>query len=176
MLIERHLPACDLVSIRAVDVDADAGVVWEALPDAPRRLTPTGFFRSMLWLASLVRGDLFRRRSWGTDRLILREGETIPFPADPYSEEGLRVEELAEKREVVVKGSHRYSEYFASIFVEALRPDRTRVYVATRAQFSHSFLGSLYLRGVRLLHDPIVEWGLRRLKRFVEAEGGGGRG
>lgn len=129
MLIERHLPTCDFVNIRAVDVEVDAEAVWEALPDAPRGLTPTGFFRSMLWLAALVRGDLFRGRSWGIARLILREGETIPFPGDPYSAKGLRIEAVEEKREVVAKGGHRYADFFANVFVEALGPDRTRVYM-----------------------------------------------
>lgn len=170
MLVDRYLPDCNFINLHALDVEAGATALWAALPSAARRLMrPRGVATVPLRLAALMRGDLAVRRRPG-EPPTLREGEVI---GDPFSRNSLVIERVDEGREIVIKGSHRYADYVTNIYLEPLASGRTRIYNVTRAGFSRSLPGRLYLLGVRVFHDPYIEQALARLKRFVEAAGKG---
>ena len=158
MLVNGYLPDCDYVNIHAVDINANAACVWDALPDVLPSLFTNPLSRGALALAALVR--LERPRTGPAQRAVLfKQGESVgPF----------RIDRIDEGREVVFAGSHRYSNYVANLYLEPLPDERTRLYMVTRANFP-GFISRLYFFGVRLFHDPLVDGALRRARRRIEA-------
>jgi hypothetical protein len=157
MLINAYLPGCEYWNAHAVDMRAGSAQVWGVLPDVFPSMFAIPLIRAALGMAALVRLERPRR---GPARAIrLKEGE---------SEDGFRVDRIDEGREVVFTGSHRYSQYAVNLYIESLSNERTRLYMVTRAYFP-GFVSRLYFIGVRLFHDRIVEGGLRRAKRRIEA-------
>jgi hypothetical protein len=151
MLVDGVVPGANFTSTLSVVIDASPETVWGALGEAVQTIRPRGLFSLMMRLAALMRRDSF----------------------GGYGDVGtIWIEKMDEGREVVVHGQHRYADYVTNLYLEALEDGRTLAYNVTNAKFVTSPPGKLYLKGVRIFHDPMVEWGLRALKRFIETHQG----
>ncbi len=173
LLIDEYVPGCEFVNAHAVVIGRGADLVWAALPDALQAIAPHGVLRLPLWIAAAVRREVPLRRCFAPPGAFsLREGATVGLPGHA-SRHAVVIDKVAEGREFVAIGRHRYSDYVTNIYLERVGVDQTRVYNVTRANFGRSPFGRFYFFGVRIFHDPIVEWGLRRFRRFVEARATG---
>ena len=154
MLIDGFEGGANFVSKRALIVAAPAGRVWEVLPQLPvalRHSRLAALAVGPLLVAAALRRDMsWGDRSFGTRAWRLREGMVLI-------------------REVVLLGRHRFASYASCFTVTALSRRRSRAANVTRATFVSEGLGSLYLAGVRVFHDPYTDWMLRVLKHLAES-------
>lgn len=160
MLVNGYYPDCDYLNAHAVDIAAGPDAVWGAIPLALAAAAASPAIAWPLVFAAFVR----------------REGLHRPRrPAPPALREGAefgpwRVDRAVPQREVVFAGSHRYARYVAGFYLDPLAAGGTRLYQVTRADFP-GLAARLYLLGVKLFHDPIVESVLNRVRRLAEAAG-----
>jgi hypothetical protein len=173
MLVDGYVPGANFVNVHVVELQAESGDVWAAIPEATARIRPAGPVAFLLRAAAVAR---FEGGCKGTGEpelrtLSLREGEAIGHVLGPCGNpEALLIERIHEGREVVLTGSHRYASYATNVYLEPVSPRLTRVYNVTRARFfDATALGRAYFRAVRLFHDPLVEVGLGRFKLSAES-------
>lgn len=157
MLIDGYYPDCDYLNVHAIDIAAAPDAVWDAIPRALVESAARPVIAWPLALAAFVRGEGLHRRPTPAPPPALAEGVTL----GPW-----RVEKAVPQREVIFLGAHRFSRYAAGFYLERTRKG-TRLYQVTRADFP-GLAARLYLRGVKLFHDPIIEAVLRRIRRFAE--------
>jgi hypothetical protein len=172
MLVDGYVPGANFVNVHVVEVQAESGDVWAAIPEAIARISPAESVAFLLRAAAVAR---FEGGCNGTgeprDRtLSLREGEAVGDLLGACDPEAFLIERIHEGREVVLTGSHRYASYATNVYLEPVSPGLTRVYNVTRARFfDETGLGRAYFLAVRLFHDPLVEAGLRRFKLSGES-------
>ncbi len=154
----QRFPGHEFVNAHVIDINAGQETIWNALPDAFPHFWTGPLMAAGLALAALVRGD--RLHAGRLRRLPLEVGATV---------DGLTVEEVTPGQEVVVRGSHRYSQFLANLYLEPLSESHTCMYQVTWANFPGP-VARLYFLGVRLFHDLLVEYGLHRVKRFIERQ------
>lgn len=173
MLVDGYVPGANFVNVHAVEVQADSGDVWAAIPEATARIRPAGCEAFLLRAAAVVRleGGCTGTSEPGLPTLSLREGEAVGDLLGACGHpEAFLIERIHEGREVVLTGSHRYASYATNVYLEPVSPGLTRVYNVTRARFfDETGLGRAYFLAVRLCHDPLVEVGLRRFKLAAES-------
>ena len=149
MLIDAYEPDANFISARQVEVAARAEGLWDVLPELPAVLRNSRWATVAavpLWVASVVRGERgLGNNAFSFDRI------------DPG-------------REVVLVGHHRFADFATNFYVEPIGADRSRLHNVTRAKFKTDAIGRLYLAGVRVFHNPYVDWWLRSLKRLAERE------
>lgn len=149
MLIDAYEPDANFISARQVEVAAPAARLWDVLPELPavlRRSRWAAVAAVPLWVASVIRGERgMGNNAFAFDRI------------DPG-------------REVVLVGHHRFADFATNFYVEPVGADRSRLHNVTRAKFKTAAIGRLYLAGVRVFHDPYVDWWLRSLKRLAERD------
>jgi len=156
MAVSGLIPDANYLNVHSITIVAEPAEVWSALLELPSALRHSPVARVItipLLVAAIFRRD-FRR---------------IQGP-------WLALRPVREEREALVQGQHRYASFAANVCLEPDGPARTRVYNVTRARFSRSGLGSIYLLGVHLFHDLYIEWLLHALKQAVEADKTAGRG
>ena len=147
MLIDRYHRDANFVSERHLIVRAAPERVWQALPELPaalRRSRLVAVASIPLRVASALRGKKGRE------------------------DEALSVDRVEEGRELVLVGHHRFADYATNVYIEALGDGRSAIRNVTRAKFSKSGLGLIYLAGVSTFHNLYIDWGLRRLRRLAE--------
>ena len=149
MLIDAYEPDANFISARQVEVASRAERLWDVLPELPAVLRNSRWAAVAavpLWVASVVRGERgLGNNAFSFDRI------------DPG-------------REVVLVGHHRFADFATNFYVEPVGADRSRLHNVTRAKFKTDAIGRLYLAGVRVFHNPYVDWWLRSLKRLAERE------
>jgi len=158
MLVNGYYPDCDYVNVHAVDIAAGPADVWGAIP---RALSEAAASPAIAWpivLAAFVRREGLRRPQRPPPPALSEGAEFGPW----------RVDRAVPQREVVFAGAHRYARYVAGFYLEPLPDGGTRLYQVTRADFP-GLADRLYLRGVKLFHDPLIESVLRRVRRLAEA-------
>lgn len=172
MLVDGYVPGANFVNVHVVEVQAESGDVWAAIPEATARIRPAGP------AAFLLRAAAVARSAGGCDgtgepwlrTLSLREGEEVDLLGACGDREAFLIEGVQEGQEVVLTGSHRYATFATNIYLEPVSPGLTRVYNVTRARFFDATgLGRAYFLAVRLFHDPLVEAELRRFKLSAES-------
>jgi hypothetical protein len=173
MLVDSYVPGANFVNAHVVEIHAESGDVWAAIPEATARIHPAGCVAFLMRAAAVAR---FEGGCNGTDEprlrtLSLREGEAVGDLLGACGHpEAFLIERIHEGREIVLTGSHRYSSYATNLYLEPVSPGLTRVYNVTRARFFDATrIGGAYFMGVRLLHDPLVEAWLRRFKLSAES-------
>ena len=149
MLVDSYEPHANFISARQAEVGAPAERLWDVLPELPAVLRNSRWAAVAavpLWVASVVRGERgLGHNAFSFDRI------------DPG-------------REVVLVGHHRFADFATNFYVEPISADRSRLHNVTRARFKTAAIGRLYLAGVRVFHDPYVDWWLRSLKRLAERD------
>jgi hypothetical protein len=173
MLVDGYVPGANFVNVHVVEVEAESGDVWAAIPEATARIRPAGSVSFLLRAAAVARfeGGCDGAGEPRLRTLRLREGEGVGDLLGAYGDpEAFLIERVHEGREVVLTGSHRYASYATNVYLEPVSPELTRVYNVTRARFFDATgLGRAYFLAVRLFHDPLVEVGLRRFKLAAES-------
>ncbi|MFF1360161.1 hypothetical protein [Streptomyces sp. NPDC058297] len=143
-----EIAALPLVDEHAIVVAAGADDVWRGLSEAlDGAFSPFG----MAGYARLI-GSADRRESGPRP---LAEGSTLP---------GFRVVSAVPRRELVLRGSHRFSTYALTFRIEHVAPDRSRLTAESRATFP-GLAGGLYRRLVIGTGGHAV--GMRRLLSSV---------
>ena len=172
MLIDGYVRSANFTSARQLDIAAPPDRVWHAVSELPvllRRSWLAVPAALPLILASLLRRDMrrgdirFGRKPWS-----LHEGEILSGRPSAGRLAALQVAQIDEGREAVLVGHHRFADYATSFYVEPLGGARSRIHNVTRASFNTAGLGSLYLIGVRMLHNVYVDWMLRRIRNRAE--------
>lgn len=171
MLVDGYVPGANFLNVHVVEVQAESGDFWAAIPEATARVRPAGSVGFLLRAMVRFVGGCNGTGDSGLRTLSLREGEAVGdllgACGDP---EAFLIERIHEGREVVLTGSHRYASYATNVYLEPVSPGLTRVYNVTRARFfDETGLGRAYFLAVRLFHDPLVEEGLRRFKLAAES-------
>jgi hypothetical protein len=149
VLIDAYEPDANFVSARQVEVAVPAERLWDVLPELPAVLRNSRWAAVAavpLWVASVVRGE----RGLGHNAFTF--------------------DRIDQGREVVLVGHHRFADFATNFYVEPIGADRSRLHNVTRARFKTVVIGRLYLAGVRVFHDPYVDWWLRSLKRLAERD------
>ena len=145
MAVDGFVPGANYVNAHVRVVHADRAAVWRAahdLLDEP----PIPFPADVLLTAAAV-----------------ARGEGISGTA------GFEIEVEDEGTELVLSGAHRYATYVTNLYLEPTDEGSTRLWNVSRARFSRSIAGRLYLAGVHVFHDVLVEGLLRRLQLTAEA-------
>ncbi len=173
MLVDDYVPGANFVNVHVVEVRAESGDVWAAIPEATARIRPAGPVAFLLRAAAAARFE-GGCNGTGESRLRtvgLREGEAVGDLLGACGRpEAFLIERIHVGREVVLTGSHRYASYATNVYLEPVSSGLTRVYNVTRARFFDATgLGRAYFLAVRLFHDPLVEAGLRRFKLSAES-------
>lgn len=147
------------VDEHAIELDAPASVAWPALLRAVERMTAGGAAPRYARAVGCADTEPGGPRP-------LEVGSTVP---------GFHVAELVPDRELVLLGSHHFSNYALVFHLEGLGGRRSRLVAETRAEFPGA-KGRAYralVIGTRM-HVLVTRRVLRNVARRVASASGGG--
>jgi hypothetical protein len=105
MLVDGYVPGANFVNAHVVEVQAESGDVWAAIPEVTTRIRPAGSVAFLLRAAAVARfeGGCNGTREPGLRTLSLREGEAVGDLVGACGDpEVLLIERIHEGREVVL--------------------------------------------------------------------------